>query len=88
MCLASASIRQYRLFPQESDHFFNRPNMIGNARFRRSSSEAKVPVPGHRAVSENRLFLEFESGRLHSRGRHPVIAGSGTVLTAINFRRV
>jgi hypothetical protein len=35
MCLASASIRQYRLFPQKSDHFSNRPNVIANARFRR-----------------------------------------------------
>jgi hypothetical protein len=33
MCLASASIRQCRLFPQKSDHFLNRLKMIGNVGF-------------------------------------------------------
>ena len=59
---------------KQRDYFIQVPNMIGDASFRRSSSEAKVPVPGHHEVSENRLFLEFESGRLHSRGLHPAIA--------------
>jgi len=76
MCLASASVRQCRLFPQEREDFFNRPKMIGNARFHRRSdaqrlmksgrncnacNEAQRRVPNFLAFSRSRLSAEFQT---------------------------
>ena len=47
---------------KQRDYFIQVPNMIGDASFRRSSSEAKVPVPGHHEVSETASFSNSKAG--------------------------
>jgi len=53
MCLASASIRQYQLFPLKSDHFFNRPDVIRNSSFHRWRH-------AQRLVNRNFRFIQTE----------------------------
>jgi hypothetical protein len=46
MCLASASVKQNRVFPQKCEDFFHRANMIGQRRFHRWRERTKFNSRG------------------------------------------